>query len=175
VAGESTTWYGDTPWPTEAPGARRSLLGEPEYRYFEERIYENEQVYALGQFRTLSADSQSDLDAEVASLLAEWKQDQPALAERFDADRDGRVSIAEWERARAEARNTAVARHLEQPRRSARDVLGRPQQGHLFLIAALPQADVARRYRRRALVAFAGFAAAVYALGWLLQGAYTAS
>jgi hypothetical protein len=54
-------------------------------------------------------------------------------------------------------------------------VLGRPQQGHLFLIAALPQADVARRYRRRALVAFAGFAAAVYALGWLLQGAYTAS
>jgi hypothetical protein len=175
VAGESTTWYGDTPWPTEAPGARRSLLDEREYRYFEERIYENEQVYALGQFRTLSADSQRDLDTEVAALLVEWKQDQTALAERFDADRDGRVSLEEWERVRTDARHAVVAHNLERPRQPARNVLGRPQDGHLFMIAALPQADVARRYRRRAAAAFVGFTAAVYALGWLLQGAFTAS
>lgn len=175
VTGESTTWYGDTPWPTEAPGARRALLGEPEYRYFEERIYENEQVYVLGQFRTVSADSQRDLTAEVAALLGEWKQDQQALVERFDADRDGRVSLEEWERARADARHTVSQRSLERPTEPVRNVLGRPQDSHMFLIAALPQTDVARRYRRRALAAFAGFTAAVYALGWLLQGFFTAS
>ena len=34
---------------------------------------------------------------------------------------------------------------------------------------------LARRYRRRALLAFAGFAAAVYALAWLLQEALRAA
>jgi ferric-dicitrate binding protein FerR (iron transport regulator) len=85
------------------------------------------------------------------------------------------VSLEEWERARADARHAVVQRHLERPTQPAQNVLGRPQDGHLFLVAALPQADVARRYRRRALAAFAGFAAAAYALGWLLQGLFTAS
>ena len=39
------------------------------------------------------------------------------------------------------------------------------------MIAAFPEGDVARRYRRKAMLAFAGFAAAVYALAWLLQQA----
>jgi hypothetical protein len=42
----------------------------------------------------------------------------------------------------------------------------------MFLIAAFPEGDVARRYRRRAVIAFCGFAAAVFALGWLLQGVF---
>ena len=57
----------------------------------------------LGQFRTHSSTGQRYLQAEAAALLAEWKQDQPALVERFDRDRDGRVSLAEWEQAREEA------------------------------------------------------------------------
>jgi hypothetical protein len=39
----------------------------------------------------------------------------------------------------------------------------------MFLIAALSGEALAKRYRRRAFIAFAGFAAAVYALAWLLQ------
>jgi hypothetical protein len=169
LTAESTTWYGDTPWPTQAPG-KRLPFGEPEYRYFEERIYEHEQVHVLGQFRTHTAVGQRDLQAEVAALLAEWKQDQAQLAERFDADRDGRVSLAEWEQARAAARDAITQRHLESPLQPALHVLGRPDARQLFLIAAYPEKDLARRYRRRALLAFAGFAVAVYALGWLLQG-----
>jgi len=171
LTGEATTWYGDTPWPTTEPG-RRLPFGEPEYRYFEERIYEHEHVYAIGQFRTHSAAGQRDLQAETAALLGEWKQDQARLAERFDTDRDGHVSLAEWERARGEARQTVLRRHLEQPVGPALHVLGPPDGDRLFMIAAFPGREVARRYRRRALAAFAGFAAAVYALGWLLQGVF---
>jgi hypothetical protein len=60
--------------------------------------------------------------------------------------------------------------HLEEPLPAARHVLGRPAAGRLFVIAAVEQGALAKRFRRRALLAFLGFAAAVYALGWLLQG-----
>ena len=58
----------------------------------------------LGQFRTLTGTANTTQDAEIGALLAEWKQDQAALAERFDADRDGAVSLEEWERARGRLR-----------------------------------------------------------------------
>jgi len=169
LTGESTTWYGDTPWPTEAPGQRRNPFGEREYRYFEERIYEHEHLYVLGHFATHSAAGRPDVGAEMTALLAEWKQDQARLAERFDSDGDGHVSIEEWEKAREEARDTVVRRHLERPAGPALNVLRRPDGRRLFLIAALDERQLARRYRRRAALAFAGFGAAVYALGWLLQ------
>ena len=166
---ETTRWYGDTPWPTSPPG-RRSLFGEPQYRYYEERIYEHEQVHVLGQFRTHAGAGHHDRDADMAALLAEWKQDQSGLLERFDADRDGRVSLEEWERAREEARHTVTQRHLERPVPMALHVVGRPDGRQLFMIAAYPEQEIARRYRRRAVLAFIGFVAATYALGWLLQG-----
>ena len=172
VTGESLTWYGDTPWPTQAPGSGLLRSQGHGYRYFEERIYEHEQVYALGQFRSHSGAARRDTQAEVTALLAEWKQDQAQLAERFDRDGDGKVSLGEWEHAREEARRTVTERHLERPVQPALHVLGRPDGGRLFLIAALPEGEIARKYRRRALLAFVGFVAATYALGWLLQGVF---
>ena len=168
---ETTTWYGDTAWPTQAPGTR-SPFGEPEYRYYEERIYEHEQVHVLGQFRTHTGAAHGNREADVAALLADWKQDQAELARRFDTDGDGRVSVDEWERAREEARHAVTQRHLEQPVQPALHVVGRPDGRQLFLIAAYPEKELARRYRRRAVIAFVGFAVATYALAWLLQGVF---
>jgi len=171
LTAENTTWYGDTPWPTHPPG-QGATFGEREYRYFEERIYEHEQVNVLGQFRTLTGTENTTRDADVVALLAEWKQDQKALAERFDADRDGTVSLAEWERAREAAKLAVTQRHLERPVPPALHVVSRPDDGQLFLVAAYPEKDLARRYRRKAMVAFAGFAVATWALAWLLQGVF---
>jgi len=53
---------------------------------------------------------------------------------------------------------------------TALHVVGRPDGRQLFMIAAYPEQEIARRYRRRAVLAFIGFVAATYALGWLLQG-----
>jgi hypothetical protein len=168
---ESTTWYGSTPWPTQAAGAGLLRPQQHRYRYFEERIYEHEQLCLLGQFRSHSPAGDTDIQAEVGALLAEWKQDQAALAARFDDDHDGRVSVGEWQRAREEAKRAVAERQARQPTTPALNVLGRPPGAQLFLIAAFPEGDVARRYRRRAILAFAGFVGATCTLGWLLQGA----
>jgi hypothetical protein len=157
LAGESTTWYGSTPWPTQPPGAGLLRSQQHRYRYFEERIYEHEQLCVLGQFSSHTSAGQRDMQAEVAALLAQWKQDQAQLAERFDSDRDGHVSVGEWEQAREEARRTVATQQLERPSQPALHVLSRPGAGQLFLIAAFPEGDIAKRYRRRAIAAFIGF------------------
>jgi len=172
LTGESTTWYGSTPWPTQAAGAGLLHTQGHRYRYFEERIYEHEQAYVLGQFRTHTSAGRRDLQAEATALLAEWKQDQAQLAERFDEDGDGKVSLGEWEHARQEAKHAVTRRNLDRPSQPSLHVVGRPDAGRLFLIAAFPEGAIAKRYRRRAIVAFVGFVAATYALGWLLQGVF---
>jgi hypothetical protein len=171
IASESTTWYGDTPWPGPIGGVV-SGSRERDYRYFEERIYEQERVYALGEFGTLGSGDGTDAQAAVAALLAQWKSDQAALVQRFDTDGDGRISLEEWSRARDEARRTVLEQARDRPPVAALDVLSKPGSGQLFLLAALPAGDLARRYRRKAVVAFVAFVAAVYAFGWLLQGAF---
>jgi hypothetical protein len=167
---EATTWYGNTPWPAEAPPGRMMFSGSREYRYVEERIYEHERLYALGDFRSTASASEAGHAAEAAELLVEWKRDQPALLQRFDGDRDGRISLEEWETARAAAKSAVLERSRERGARENWHVLCRPDDGRLFLLAALPSGDLARRYRRRATLAFAAFVGAVFALGWLLQG-----
>ena len=170
LAAESTTWHGATPWPTTIPGRSGLGIAGRDYRYFEERIHLHEQVYALGGFRSVSATGDGVTDDAVRALLAVWKQDQESLAQRYDRDRDGSISLEEWETARTEARRTVERQRAERPASDALHVLGPPDEGQLYLLASFKAADVARRYRRRAYVAFAGFFAAVYALGWLMQG-----
>jgi hypothetical protein len=169
LASESTTWYGATPWPTAAPGQVAALTGR-DYCYFEERIHVHELVYALGGFRSVSGTDGGGTEDAVRALLGEWKEDQDELKRRFDRDADGTVSLAEWEQARAAARASVEQSRAERPAGTARHVLARPGDGQLFLLATFRGADLARRFRRRAWLAFAGFGAAVYALGWLLQG-----
>lgn len=176
VTTESTTWYGGTPWPAAGgPGTRDAaswlMSSGRDYRYVEERIYEHERVYALGDFRSSAADAGHDVQAEQAALLVEWKQDQPALLRRFDSDRDGRIDPAEWERVREAARHAVYERQAERPKHDALHLLCKPD-GQLFLLAALQPGDLVKRYRRRALWSFLGFVVAVYALGWLLQDAF---
>jgi E3 Ubiquitin ligase len=167
---ESTTWFGGTPWPTMGPAKTFRLTGGRDYRYTEDRIYEHERLYALGDFRSTASAAEPDHQAAVTGLLAMWKQDQPALLRRFDRDGDGRIDLDEWEAARIQARQ-AVVEESSAPRepRQNHHVLVRPDEGRLFMLAALPHGDLVGRYRRRALFAFLGFMAAVYALGWLLQ------
>jgi hypothetical protein len=172
MAGESSTWYGDTPLPTGQPPGGWLSFGRRDYRYFEERIYENERVLALGDFTSVRGGTAEDIATATADLLARWKEDQASLVQRFDRDGDGRIGLAEWEQARAEARRTIERAAQERPEVPSLNVLSRPGGDQLFLIAALPEGDLASRYRRKAFVAFLGFVAGVYAFGWLLQRAF---
>ncbi|MGI9245338.1 MAG: GIDE domain-containing protein, partial [Steroidobacteraceae bacterium] len=87
VATEATTWYGATPWPAPGPaaGGNAWLDGGGPYRYYEERLYEHERIYALGDFRSDASAAEDGLHEQHVELLAAWKRDQTTLIARFDA------------------------------------------------------------------------------------------
>jgi hypothetical protein len=171
VTGEATTWYGDTPWPRPIQETARARGLERDYRYHEERIYQDVAAYVLGGFHSSSGTATDSRDEQLSRLLTEWKRDQAELNRRFDTDRDGHLSIEEWERARSAAQTEVDRRAATRPAIEQVHAVGKPADGQLYLIAAFPEGDLARRYRRRALAAFVGFVAATAALGWLLHGA----
>lgn len=171
LATESTSWWGETPWPVGPPGhgARGGFGHEREYRYTERRIYAHERVVALGEFRSVDAIGENTAEDQVSALLREWKQDQAALAQRFDRDGDGEVGIAEWEAAHAEARREVARARAERPASLAVQVLARPPDGRTFLLSAFAETDLVRRYRRRAALGFGLVFGAAIAVGWLFR------
>ena len=149
---DERTWYGNSGWPANVPAlATRSWVvgAVSEYRYTEHTIGEHEMVNAMGDFRTIGGVQVLDKEASVARLLAQWKQDMPALNARFDADHNGVLDQREWETARAAARQQVEQRSLrETPAEYA--VLAKPEDDRPFLLASGNLEKLARRYRWQA-------------------------
>jgi hypothetical protein len=168
--GDKSVWRGSTAWPDSGPpGERVRAFGSGSYRYTEHRIYEHEQLDIIGEFRSVGGIQGGDKAVAVSDLLRKWKQDQPALLQRFDANRDGVLSAAEWEQARTVAQAEIDQRLLAQPQASY-NVLMKSADGRPFLIADYNLAKVARRYRLYAAVAVVAFLAAVFGLAVSFSG-----
>ncbi len=105
-------------------------------------------VYAIGEFSTTTA-AAGEERADVGALLAEWKQNKREMRERFDLDRDGRISMKEWELARLQARREVRTRQAEVRSRSVEGVhiLRKPGDGRLFLLANELPDKIGSRYR----------------------------
>lgn len=167
---ETTVWYGAEAWPTGGFAAGgTALFGNRAYRYTEHRIVDSEFVNVIGDFRTVGGVNSADTTGEVMTLLAEWKQDQPALLQRFDSNHDGVLSQSEWELARLAARRQ-VEQQLPQQSAPSLNVLMHPQDGRPFLIAACDLRKLALRSRVAAAALIAAFLVAVGALANLLLG-----
>jgi E3 Ubiquitin ligase len=173
--GVTTVWYGPTEWPEERiPGGGGALgwlldhIPTGRYRYTEDRLQIGDHVCALGAFRSEGGVSVDDPDAAVTDLLHRWKQDQAALLKRFDADHDGVLSAAEWEQARAAARQEIMRGRAADTRTPSLNVLAEPMDGRCFLLAASEGGSLAKRFRQRALVGIGGFVASAAALTWTL-------
>ena len=80
----------------ELAGFFVSLMG-PSYRYTEELILPEESLRVLGSFNPSTA---PPADPTVNERLRQVKADPTALLARFDADRDGQISVEEWDAAR---------------------------------------------------------------------------
>ena len=175
VATESTTWYGNTPWPTAGPGQALSRFEERDYRYIEERIYEHELVYALGGFRSTSAAPDETIarpPPRPSCRNGSWTS-RPCCSASTATPTAGSAWRNGNRRGSPHAtRSTSVAAAGRIARSKSCTCWPGRTSDQLFLLAALPAGDVARRYRRRAMLAFAGFVTAVFALGWLLQDAF---
>ncbi len=174
--GVTDVWYGPEEWPRGPPPPNPGgLLGwlsrafaSGDYRYIEHRLPLNEHVYAIGAFHSVGGVGAVDTEAAMTEVLREWKKDQPALLARFDTNHDGTLSHAEWERARAAARQQVIeAQAAEMPRPTVH-VLTEPGDGRAFLLAASDGESLAQRFRARAFAGVGGFVAASAALTWML-------
>lgn len=139
------------------PGRSRdiSLLGRlrrQRYRYTERRIHSDQPLYAIGWFQTLHAPSRQEQHAmETTRLLREWKQDYKQVLDRFDSDRDGEISLQEWERARQAAAAEARQKVDCEPVRDDLHVLCKPADGRTFLLSTRDPETLSRHFRLNCL------------------------
>jgi hypothetical protein len=174
--GVTNVWYGPEEWPRGGPipdpggllGWLTGAFATGEYRYTEQRLQLHEHVYAIGEFRSVGGAGAADPEAAIASVLRDWKQDQPALLARFDTNRDSSLSSAEWDRAREAARQHVIEQRAAEMPPPAVNVLSDPGDGRAFLLAAADGESLAQRFRRRALAGVGGFVGASAALTWML-------
>jgi len=159
-------WHGDERRPLAAPrGERSSFSFATRYRYTEQRIHAQEWVYVLGWFETVHGPSLAERTAAQTKLLLNaWKQDREALLARFDLNRDGEISLAEWERARRAAREQAEQTLRGDAGAPPIHTMSRsPLRDQPYLIGSKDPLDMARKYRRDAIIALlAGFAFAAF-------------
>jgi hypothetical protein len=173
--GASDVWYGPSEWPEVRIPKGTGLFGwlvdacaTDNYRYTEHRLQPNEHVCALGVFRSVGGVDAADPDDAVAEMLHQWKLDQAALLARFDKDHDGILNGAEWEQARAAARQQVLEKRAAAPLPPSVNVLGNPADGRAFLLAVSDGESLAQRFRRRALAGVGGFVGSSAALTWML-------
>ncbi len=168
-----TMWYGRTRRPdirlADSPsvfGKVLDLLVRGDFRYTELRLAVDAPLYAIGAFRSLGGIAATDTSAAVSELLRQWKQDQPALLQRFDTNQDGVLNEQEWEAARAAALAQVRRESLQAPVAPSTNVLAHPGDGRSFLLAQCDAATLARRCRWRFLGGVAGFIGGLAVLAW---------
>lgn len=148
-------WFGAARHPS-GPPEHEWLVFARRYRYTEERIVDGEPVYLLGRLETPRR-GPCERERLARHLLSAWKRD-PERIRSFDRDRDGEISVAEWEEARAQARG--VADRAER-RVQAEPPLPRVQRTddprHPFVISTLGERALLRRLRLWALGGTTGF------------------
>lgn len=172
----SHVWFGNTRVPPRLAKARRErwswLLGySGAYRYREDLIEIGAPLYALGFFRTHGgAATPADTTADASALLREWKSDRTALLARYDANRDGELDAAEWERARRDAHaEVARTRAVASQAPPAVDMLSCPPVGaRPYLLAARHEEALIGRHGRYGLGGLVLGTGLGIALAWAL-------
>lgn len=138
------------------------------HRYTEQLLLAKDHLYAIGEFASASAASpEHDARAVTAQLLAEWKTDRSHLLKRFDRNGDGTIDLAEWELARAAAREQATAQHAESALHLSPHRMQKPRDGRPYLLSNLQPGDLARRWTQLAWLQLAVGLSAAAVIGWI--------
>lgn len=153
---EITTWH-------------KNVWTELGRRYTEYLLLPDDDLYALGEFTTLGYDSSpQDTRLAMSALLTEWKSDRDELLRRFDANQDGEIDMAEWDRARKAAEEQIHARQRERAAGNPVHLLGKPVK-RPFLLSNLGHDGLSKRYRLWAWAHLAVFVAGCGGLSyWVL-------
>ena len=153
------TWHGSSKWPPPGKPARQSLFSMGGYRYTEQRLIENDTLYALGKFTTVDPNkAHGDISDEMRVILKLWKQDQASLLNRFDANRDGTIDLDEWESVRQAAEQQAYQQRLSRADKSSIHILSKTDDFRRpFILSVKSQLNMANTYKLKAAACLAGF------------------
>ena len=148
----------------------KEVWTEGRYRNTEWKLLINDEVYALGEFKTLGGGTiELNANKDMNDLLAEWKKDQSTLLKRFDLNGDGSIDMQEWGLARQAARREVTKQHRETRNESDVNTLQCPRNGRHYLLSNLDPNKLARRYLGWTLFHQVIFLAALGSIPWVLR------
>jgi hypothetical protein len=128
--------------------SRKQVSNRDDYRKTEWTLIEGETIYVIGEHVTLGGpNAVLDKRADLAALLTEWKTDKRTLLTRFDTDRDGEISLEEWEHARKAASDEVDRAHLDIRLKDGIHLMRKPAHGRPFLIANREVTALVRHFR----------------------------
>ena len=112
-------------------------------------IYPGQELYVLGEMRTLKADNGYQiLRYRVSELLARWKTKPHILLEAYDTNGDGQLDEDEWAKVFNNATRIAQEDLTDNQIMTDSHVIDSSSDGRLFMITNIPPAELAHRYRR---------------------------
>jgi len=128
--------------------SRKQVSNTGGYRKTEWTLIEGETLYVIGEHVTLGGpNAMLDKKSDLATLLAEWKRDKTALLARFDASRDGEISLDEWAHARQATADEVDRAHLDIRLKDGIHLMRQPAHGRPFLIANREVTALVRHFR----------------------------
>ena len=128
--------------------SNRQTLNREGYRIIEWTLIEGETIYVIGEHVSLGGPhAKLDKHADISTLLSEWKRDKTHLLARFDANRDGEISLEEWENARHAAAAEVDSAHFNIRLDDSIHLIRKPAHGRPFLIANREVDSLVRHFR----------------------------
>jgi hypothetical protein len=103
-------------------------------RYTEWNLIKGETLYVIGWFLTQGGSNQEfDTRAKLSTLLTGWTKDMPTLLARFDLNKDGELSMEEWELVRQSAKREVEKMKADVLTQPSTNIISRSPDGQLFL------------------------------------------
>ena len=163
-------WYGSRN--AHKSSCSSSLLGSmgSRYRYTEERMHDNDPLYAIGEFKSVGGNnSEFNTREDVKSLLASWKNDPGFLLEKFDKNKDGEIDIQEWDAVRNTALKVVKKNQSKIKSEPMIHLLSKPKMSNKpFILSTKSQRVLIRTYRMYAAGSLASFFVAGIVAVWMV-------
>ncbi|BBL34897.1 hypothetical protein Nstercoris_01148 [Nitrosomonas stercoris] len=173
ISNEKLIWYGNTEWPshTQILDSGSAIVGmSKHYRYSEQLILPGQKLYVLGHLQTRSAATDRSARTIMIDLLADWKQNWQQLLKRFDANQDGEIDQAEWEKARIAAWQEAQETYQKLQTEPAVHHVFCPKDKHRpFIISVRPQAELIKKYRYQTFILLTLSSGLMSCMLWLIH------
>jgi hypothetical protein len=117
------------------------------HRYVEEYLPEDQPLYLIGHLDTRHHfTSEETIKKHMGHLISDWKANPTKMLFRFDLDRNGEIDQAEWEKARAEAREEVNRRQMYQAHTGDFEISA-PSNGQLYLLSGMSPDFLRNSYR----------------------------